>query len=201
MNAPVFKLRGTGEMLGTGMLKSIKGINVAYRAEIAPIGSLSFQQSLDDGVAMMHSNSALVGDGPYFAVGYSLGCCVITEFLRRNPKSPCRGAVLIANPFGRKGIAGWRPIPTNFRVAEFAIPDDPIASLPQSDGLRAFASAITGIPQTPQLAWLNPGPTIASAWRYTVGGRHTAYGVEKFAGQSTYVDAAREQLRAWGADT
>ncbi|MFD0928140.1 hypothetical protein [Williamsia deligens] len=178
------------------MLAPVPGDELQYRAEIAPIGTLTYQQSVDAGVDAVAEYDA--AGGPYVMITYSLGCCVGIEAIIRGRAPRCIGVVAVANPLrcggvGRPtwGIAGQVQVPVP--IVNLWIPDDPITSLPGTDGSRALAVAITGRDQPRSLGWWNAAAIVASMWRYLVAGRHTAYAHERMADGRTYIERARDE--------
>lgn len=84
-------------------------------------------------------------------------------------------------------------------VYSFAVPDDPITACPGDNGMRLFATAVTGMsqPVAPRMLW-DAGYTIAWMWKYLRAGdsRHIVYGTERMPGdRRTYVEAARDVVR------
>ncbi|WP_157226759.1 hypothetical protein [Gordonia soli] len=139
----------------------------------------------------------------YILIGYSLGAAGVGDFLEYDRPRHCRGIILIADPkrhraqcsnpgvpANRWGVAGERKI-TRVPWWSYSIPDDPISALPGDNGNRVTASKVTGLPQPTPARWWDAGYTLDWLWRYTVGGRHTAYGRERVAGSTiTYLQAA-----------
>lgn len=202
----VYKLRGTGESLDRNMLSSLPGEDVPYIAEIRPIGLRSYAESVSDARRRL---SVIDGAGePYILVGYSLGAAAAGDFVQYDRPRNCRGIVLLADPKRAAGqcankgvspnswgIAGQRRI-DHVQCYSFTIPDDPISALPGSNGLRSIASRVTGLQQPTPSQWWNAGATVEWLSKYLVGGRHTAYGAERMAGNGgrTYIEHARATL-------
>lgn len=199
----VVKLRGTGESLGgPGMLSPIEGDDLAYTAEIRPIGLRSYAESVSDARRQL---AVVDGDGaPYILVGYSLGAAAAGDFVQYDRPKHCRGVVLVADPKRHRrqcankgvnpnnwGIAGERFIDA-VQCYSLSIPDDPISALPGNNGLRMIADRVTGLRQPLPSQWWNAGYTLDWLHRYLVGGRHTSYGVERMAGNGgrTYIEHA-----------
>ena len=196
----VIKLRGAGESLtGRNMLSSIAGDNLPYLAEIRPIGTHTYAESVKDARVQL---AAVEASGePYVLVGYSLGAAAAGDFVQYDRPRNCKGIVLLSDPKrhanqvsqkgvpkGNWGIAGQRFI-DRVPCYSYTIPDDPISACPGNNGLRQIASSITGIPQDPG-QWWNAGYTLQWLWKYTAGGRHTAYGTERING-STYLQSVK----------
>lgn len=205
----VVRVRGTGESMGSRqMLGLIDGDDLGYRAEIAPIGTQSYAASV---VSARRVLREVDGQGePWVGVGYSLGAAALGDFAALDGPKHCLGVVLLADPLrasgqcahagvpaDRYGVAGERPI-GGLPVHSFAVPDDPITACPGDNGMRLFATAVTGMsqPVAPRMVW-DAGYTIAWAWRYLRGdSRHIVYGTERMPGdRRTYVEAARDVVR------
>ncbi|GAA1891650.1 hypothetical protein [Williamsia serinedens] len=197
MTARIVRVRGTGEDRAANMLSLIRGVELEYLAEIRPIGVRTFRQSVDAGVAEAVRLDAL---GPWVGVGYSLGCCVLAEAARYRWLPNLRGLVLVASPYAwgtsmRHGIAGRIGLgDLDIPVREISIDDDPIPNCDVRNGGRQIAVTVTGRAQVPRPEWLDAGAVLQAMWAYGPGGRHTAYGVERPAGDTrTYVEIARDE--------
>lgn len=207
----VIKVRGTGEAVTGGMLGSIEGDQLPYRAEIAPIGSQSYSASVAQCRAALRAVDAQ-GE-PWVGTAYSLGAAALGDYVMYDHPQHCLGIVLLADPLrargqcanpvpkDRWGVAGERPI-AGVPVHSFAIPDDPITACPGDNGMRLFANAVTGRqqPVQPRMLW-DAGYTIAWLWKYLRAGdsRHIVYGSERLADGRTYVEAARDAVRELAA--
>lgn len=191
------------------MLTPIPGEELDYRAEIAPIGSRSYAESVRDIHAHLRGIDA--AGQPWIGVAYSLGAAGLGDYAAFDRPEHCAGIVLVADPkrarsqvanagvpAGRWGIAGERPI-TTVPLSSFAVPDDPITASPGDNGGRLIANAVTGLAQPQPARWWDAGYTLAWAWKYLQGNsRHCVYGVEKMPGDPrTYVQAAGDVVRGW----
>ena len=206
----IVSVRGTNEPLRGGMTeKVILGhprtdvLRLTYPAAIFPIGLETLPQSVLAGRKELHR---IDNDGPWIGVGYSLGAYLLGHAYAADGLRNCRGIVLIADPLrhrgqcanpgvpgDRWGIAGERWIPGN--VKSFAIPDDPITSLPGSNPTRYLSDVITGRRQPFGGLW-PIGAGGSALWRYLGSGRHTAYGTDHLPDGRTYLTAARDAVKA-----
>lgn len=208
----VVKVRGTGESMSQNMLSLIDGEALPYRAEIAPIGTQSYTASVTQLRAALRAVDAQ--GQPWVGVGYSLGAGGLGDFVMLDAPKHCKGIVLVADPLrargqvsnggvpkDRFGVAGERPI-SGVPVRSFAIPDDPITACPSDNGMRMFATAVTGRRQVvhPRMVW-DAGYTIAWLWKYLQGNsRHIVYGTEPMPGdRRTYMEAARDAVQEMAA--
>ncbi|ETD31535.1 hypothetical protein [Williamsia sp. D3] len=205
------RVRGAGEPVGpnqmlAGVTQGMSDvIDLDFRPEIRPIGTLRLPESVVIGRAALRSIDAL--GRPWKASGFSLGAYILGEYVMLDRPKNLKGIVLLADPLrarnqiahggvptNRFGLAGERFI-SGVPVHSFAIPDDPISSCPADNGLRLIANGVTGRRQPDPARWWDAFGTIEWAKKYLIGGRHNAYGSERMPGDSrTYVQAARD---AW----
>ena len=191
----VIKLRGAGESLtGRNMLSSIAGDNLPYLAEIRPIGTHTYAESVKDARVQLAAVEAS-GD-PYVLVGYSLGAAAAGDFVQYDRPRNCKGIVLLSDPKRHAnqvshkgvpkshwGIAGQRFI-DRVPCYSYTIPDDPISALPGDNGMRQIAQQVTGLMQPLPARWWDAGFTLHWLLKYTTHGRHVAYGSERINGVS-----------------
>ncbi|MDJ0454428.1 hypothetical protein [Gordonia amicalis] len=197
----VIKLRGAGESLtGRNMLSSIAGDSLPYLAEIRPIGTHTYAESVKDARVQL---AAVEASGePYVLVGYSLGAAAAGDFVQYDRPRNCRGIVLLSDPKrhanqvshkgvpkGNWGIAGQRFI-DRVPCYSYTIPDDPISALPGDNGMRQIANRVTGLQQPIGDVW-NLGYTWQWAWKYLVDGRHVAYNERVQQDSRSYIDLVR----------
>ncbi|QLF84168.1 lysin B [Gordonia phage Pytheas] len=198
------KLRGAGEALGgRNMLSSIPGEDLPYMAEIRPIGIHSYAESVRDARTQL---AAVEASGePYVLVCYSLGAAAGGDFVQFDRPRNCKGIVQLSDPkrhanqvshkgvpTGNWGIAGQRFI-DHVPCYSYTIPDDPISALPGDSGMRQIAQQVTGLQQPLPARWWDAGYTLQWLWKYTAGGRHTAYGTERMNGV-TYLQSVKTMV-------
>ncbi|GAB2646392.1 hypothetical protein GCM10027169_13260 [Gordonia jinhuaensis] len=203
----VIKVRGTGEPMVGNMLTPIPGEELDYRAEIAPIGSRSYAESVRD--IRAHLRGIDAAGQPWIGVAYSLGAAGLGDYAAFDRPEHCAGVVLVADPRRHRsqcanggvslanwGIAGERRI-ASVPVWSFAVPDDPITACPGDNGARTIANTVTGLTQPVPGRWWDAGYTLAWAWKYfQQNSRHCVYGIEKMPGDHrTYVQAAADAVR------
>lgn len=208
----IVRVRGAGEQAGpaqmlAGVTDGLAGVrDLDFRPEIRPIGTLRLPETVVRARAALRAIDAL--GVPWVAPGFSLGALILGEYVMLDQPKNLKGIVLLADPLrarnqiahggvpaNRFGLAGERFI-SGVPVHSFAIPDDPITSCPADNGLRLIANGVTGRRQPDPARWWDAFGTIDWAKKYLIGGRHTAYGVEKVPGDSrTYVQAARDALK------
>ena len=186
---------------------------VNYYASIAPAGGLKrFDESYYNGW-----NAAARADAegiPTIWVGYSLGALILGDLAAAGELNNCIGMVLLADPTRHRsqvgnagvpknnfGCVGERKIPEHIPLSSKVAPDDPIGSLPDENGFRLLAQAVTGIPQSWNLGYVNLGAMLDAVAKYlgTPGfgpqrpkaSRHVIYNTENEPGLNmTYTKAA-----------
>lgn len=207
----IVTVRGAGESYRDNMCAAVvRGfsnvVELIYRAEIRPIGMLSYAESIADCRAALRRIDTL-GE-PFIIVCFSLGAAGAGDFVMFDKPRNCKGIILLADPLrDRKqcahggvpansyGVGGERFI-SGVPVHSFAIPDDPITSCPADNGMRAIANAVTGRKQPENARWYwDVFYTFAWVWKYAAAGRHVAYTSDRMPGdRRTYVQAARDTL-------
>lgn len=209
----IVRVRGAGEPVGpnqmlAGVTRDLPGdiVDLDYRPEIRPIGTLRLPESVALGRAALRAIDAL--GIPWVAPAFSLGALTLGDYVMLDSPKNLRGVVLLADPLRHRnqcahggvprtqfGIAGERLV-SRVEVHSFAIPDDPITACPADNGIRIIANGVTGRQQPTPARWWDAFGTIDQIRKYLVDGRHVAYGSERMPGDSrTYVQAARDALR------
>ena len=204
-------LRGAGESYGdsnmcAGVVRDLNAREIAYRAEIRPIGTLTIGESEAHGRAALRSLDA-EGE-PWVGVAFSLGAYILGNHVMLDRPKNCKGVVLLADPLrhrsqcsnagvsrGSWGLAGERWI-SGVPLHTFAIPDDPITACPGDNGLRQISDLITKRNQGIPGRWWDAWGTIEQAKKYLVDGRHVAYTGRMPGSTKTYIQAASEAVRA-----
>lgn len=221
--------RGTGETIGNNMVTKVGELlnkdlydvlEVPYRAEIAPIGSLSMSQSIANFKARADAiirNQVVAPSGGHtgwIGVGFSLGAAALGDYVGVLPLSQCRGIGLLSDPRRCRsvymqgnwkaptgfGIAGQRAVGRGYPVFSYTAPGDPISDARPNAGIRYLAQAM-GLPAETQApaslftAWADPG-LATDLFNYGPGARHTCYSIEKFKDGLTYVQHLAKMLNA-----